>query len=1011
MYFPFDSYLETCDPSVFHTGEAEPHAYLIPFDADQDYKLPREQSHRFVSLVGDWDFGFFPDIHTLPENFCDMPLEHKLPLPSAWQKHGFDQMQYTNVRFPFPYDPPYVPATNPCGVYRRAFNLTVEPDSIYSITFEGVDSSLFLFINGSFVGCSQVSHMPAEFDITQYLCNGKNIICAVVAKWCSGSYFEDQDKLRYSGIFRDIYILKRESNHIRNLQIRTAFPDDYSSAIVCVTASLTAARPLLICSLVAPDGHITAYSESAEGDIILRLNKPLLWTAETPNLYTLVIRCGRELISHKLGLRNIEVKNETVLLNGKPVRFHGVNLHESSCTYGPYTTPDHIRRDLQIMKEHNVNAVRTSHYPQPPLFYQLCDELGLYVLDEADVECHGVVCSDRDYKSGLYNLMADDPAYEAMILDRVSRMVIRDQNFTCVLLWSMGNEAGYGINFDKALEWTKLTDPTRLTHYERASDPPEGREINQTSLDTYSRMYPPLNDISAYFNDHIIRKPYIMCEYSHAMGNGPGDLEDYWQMMNNEDRMCGGFVWEWCDHAPYVGKNNLGAPMYRYGGDFGETLHDGNFCVDGLVSSDRTVHPGLIEFKNVHRPVRVISYDSENGTITLKNHLDFANLCDIVRLSFDITGPDGLRTESVPYSALQIPGRSTCTIPLKLKHNESCVLRETLAVNTGWAAAGFPLGWETVVPPDDPISPEPSFSGQLKINNSHPRYTEIAGKTFSFRYDRMTGMFSSMKLGRKELISRPMSLNLYRAPTDNDRNVRGEWDKLQYRYAVSRGMSTVFSLVNKNGDETEWDGGDIPANTAIRLHTRIKAVTQSIRVLALGSMVWTVMPDGLVRCGLSLVREPDLPDFPRIGIRMFLPKELTDLSYFGFGPQESYIDKHQASLLGAYTSHVADEYSHPLKPQESGTHCGTRKMTLSCPEFSFSVSGDPFSFSALPYSQEQLDNTKHNDELHTEPACILCLDAAHRGIGSNSCGPSLLKKYQTPREIHWNITLNASRNK
>ena len=1009
MYFPFDSYLETCDPSLFHTGEAEPHAYLIPLEADQKYDLPREQSHRFTSLNGEWDFDFFPDIHSLPEDFCNMPLEHTIPLPSVWQKHGYDQIQYTNVRFPFPYDPPFVPAENPCGVYRRTFDFSVNSDSVYSIVFEGVDSSLFLFINGNFVGCSQVAHMPAEFDITKYLLNGSNTICAVVAKWCSGSYFEDQDKFRYSGIFRDVYILQRDNNHICDLQIRTAFPDDYSSAVVCVTASLTGTRPLLICSLVAPDGKIAAYTESAEGDVILHLSKPLLWTAETPNLYTLVVRCGREIITHRFGLRNIEIKNEVVLLNGKPVRFHGVNLHESSCNRGSYTSPDHIRRDLQIMKQHNVNAVRTSHYPQPPLFYQLCDELGLYVLDEADIECHGVVTSDHGYHTNLYNLMADDPAYEAMILDRVSRMVMRDQNFTCVLLWSMGNEAGYGVNFDKALEWTKLTDPTRLTHYERASDPPEGREINQTTLDTYSRMYPPLNDISAYFNDHIIRKPYIMCEYSHAMGNGPGDLEDYWQMMDKENRMCGGFVWEWCDHAPYVGKNNLGAPMYRYGGDFGETLHDGNFCVDGLVSSDRTIHPGLVEFKNVHRPVRVKSYDPVKGTVTLRNHLDFASLCDAVKLTFEITGPNGTRSENVPYSSLKVSGRETFTLPLKLQPSESCVLRESLAANTGWAAAGFPLGWETVVPPAEPVPVEPCFSGQLKIDNRHPRYTEISGKTFTFRYDRMIGMFSSMKHGRMELLSHPMSLNLYRAPTDNDRNIRTEWDQFQYRYAVSRGTSTTISLLNENDDECSWNGEIVPAGSAVILRTNIKAVTQSIRVLARGSVTWTIMPDGLVRLRLSLVREPNLPDFPRIGIRMLLPKELTDLSYFGFGPQESYIDKHHASLLGTYTSNIANEYSHPLKPQESGTHWNTHKLTLSCPGFSVTAAGGPFCFSALPYTQEQLADTKHDDELYSEPVCVLCLDAAHRGIGSNSCGPQLLKKYQTPRKINWSITLRFSK--
>ena len=358
-------------------------------------------------------------------------------------------------------------------------------------------------------------------------------------------------------------------------------------------------------------------------------------------------------------MRKIEIRNEVVLLNGSPVRFRGVNLHESSCDTGAYTPPEHIRRDLLMMKAHNINAVRTSHYPQPPLFYQLCDELGIYVLDEADLECHGVVSTGGGTDHEKYNRMADDPAFGPMMLDRVQRMAIRDQNSACVVIYSMGNEAGMGVNFDRALAWTKRFDPTRLTHYERASFPPEGRDINRSDLDLYSRMYPSLEEIERYFSEHTVCKPYIMCEYCHAMGNGPGDLENYFRLMEREERICGAFVWEWCDHAPAIGKNNQGRQRYRYGGDFGEVLHDGNFCADGLVSSDRTPHPGLLEYKNVLRPLRVAAADLANGWITLKNHLDFVSPKGRIDIKIVLSG-GGQPEETVLVPAEELAAAARC---------------------------------------------------------------------------------------------------------------------------------------------------------------------------------------------------------------------------------------------------------------------------------------------------------------------------------------------------------------
>ena len=985
-------YLETLDPAKMHCGENEPHAYFIPFEAGQDARAPRTDSTRMTLLNGEWEFAHFNSVHDLPDDFRPetLAMSATLPVPSVWQMHGYDAIQYTNVRYPIPYDPPYVPAENPCGLYRRAFALEKEAGAVYTLTFEGVDSCLFLWVNGQFVGCTQVSHSPAEFDVTKALRAGENTVCALVVKWCAGTYFEDQDKFRWSGIFRDVYLLRRDAVHLVDFTVRAEPDDSFARAAVRVEAEFSAPGCECECELLSPEGERLALQSTSGGVCEFALEKPALWTAETPALYTLLLHCGRETIARRVGVRRVEVQEETVLLNGRPLRFRGVNLHESAAETGAYTPESYILRDLMLMKQHNINAVRTSHYPQPPRFYEMCEALGLYVLDEADMECHGVdALGGREHRD-QYNLIADDKTFGAAILDRVKRLVIRDKNFPCVLVWSMGNESGHGVNFDRALAWTKAYDPTRLTHYERASFPPSGQDINRTDLDLYSRMYPSIAEIERYFVEHTVCKPYILCEYSHAMGNGPGDLEAYFRLMEKEARMCGGFVWEWCNHAPFVGVNAKGRRMYRYGGDFGETLHDGNFCADGLVASDRTPTPGLLEYKNVLRPLRVASADLANGRITLKNQLDFANACGLIDVTCTILG-GGAPDETIFFSAdaLDIPARGFATLAVPARPGASCVLRCTLAVDMPWAQKGYELGFEqigTPEPEEKPARPQ----HPVRIERQNARYLTVLGEGFRYCYDAMTGAFAQLEANGSALLEKPMTFNFYRAPTDNDRNIKAKWERYMFRYAVARGMGTEIRQ----------------EETAVTLTTQLHIGSQSLRLLAEGNVTWRVTGDGCVACSLELKRAECIPAFPRVGLRMLLPAEMNALHAFAFGPQESYADKRQASMLCTFDSTVEAQYSHPLRPQESGSHWGVRRMRLSGAQGALEVTGDAFVFSALPYTQEQLADTPHDDELEPCGSTVLCVDFAHAGIGSNSCGPVLDECYETPHEVVGRVTFD-----
>ncbi len=991
MHFPH--YHE--DISHLHVNTLPNRAYFIPHaDADSAMTGVRVCSERLTLLSGEWNFGYYDSFLDLPEDlFAPEAAPDTIPVPSVWQCHGYDRHHYTNARFPIPYDPPHVPWDNPCGLYTRTFDWTAEPGETATLHFEGVDSCLYVWINREFVGYSQVAHSTSAFDVMEFVHEGENHIAVLVLKWCDGTYFEDQDKFRQSGIFRDVYLLRRSESHIADYFVHTDLADDFASADVRVEIEKTGDAPIAW-QLLDADEQVIAQGESA-GDIAFHLDNPHLWNSEEPYLYTLLMHCGGEWIAEKIGVRKICVEDNVVKVNGVAIKFKGVNRHDSDPLVGSAVGLAEMHRDLRVMREHNVNAIRTSHYPNAPEFLKMCDEYGFYVVDEADMECHGVVCIGMPTFLESYNALANDPVYEAVFVDRVQRCVIRDKNRPCVVLWSMGNEGGTGCNIDAALKWTKAYDPSRLTHYERASFPPEGQEINKHDLDTYSRMYASVEEMDKQFEEKSIDKPYILCEYCHAMGNGPGDLEDYFQCFHRHEGHCGGFIWEWCDHAIYMGRTPDGRKKYFYGGDFGEQLHDGNFCMDGLVYPDRRPHTGLIEYKNVLRPARVVAADVEKGLFTLWNTLDFTNLKDAIRMVYTVrqNGQD-VYTADVPAELLDIAPHARKKIALPLPEGltgpYAVHFTEYLLMADALVPAGHLVG-EDEAGRQEYAAPAMAESTAPVTVKETPRHLILTGEGFRYVYNKTTAAFDELVYGGRTLLTHPMGWNIWRAPTDNDRNIAHKWRDEHYHYRYGRGYAPTL---------TQQDGGWlIEANLAI--------VTAYLPAVVRGKVQWLVKPNGEIALTCDAERRQQDPFLPRFGLRLFLPKAMDQITYFGYGPYESYIDKRRSSFRHLYSAKVADLHEDYIKPQENGSHYDCSMVQAADADYVLQVTGESFSFSASPYTQEELTKKPHNFELEKCDSTVLCVDAYQSGIGSNSCGPALAEAYRVPREMHFACTFSV----
>lgn len=990
------------DLNVMHDKTMPARTYYIPASVRMnDLVEHRERSDRFQLLNGEWKFQYYNSIYDVTESFYEKGYDvsgfDQVTVPGVWQMDGYDTHQYTNIRYPFPFDPPYVPQDIPCGAYVHNFAYHREKKASKAfLNFEGVDSCFYVWVNGAYAGYSQVPHATSEFDVTDLLNEGENTLAVLVLKWCDGSYLEDQDKFRMSGIFRDVYLLKRPEKTIRDYYITT----DVEKDSVVVKLDMHFAEPVETKVTIEDKyGAVVARGETAENGVLeLTVLNPVLWNAENPYLYQVILTMPDEVIVDRIGFRTIEIKDKVVYFNGEKIKFRGVNRHDSDPETGFVIDARQIKKDLMLMKQHNFNAIRSSHYPNAPYFYQMCDEYGFMVIDEADIEAHGPFMlyrkedTDQNRFRRWNEKIADDPAWEKAIVDRVQLMVQRDKNRPSIVMWSMGNESAYGCNFEKALAWTKKFDPDRITQYESARYRNYDITYDYDNLDLYSRMYPSLQEIEDYLKKDG-SKPFLLVEYCHSMGNGPGDFEDYFQMIHKDDRMCGGFVWEWCDHAIAHGTAENGKTRYYYGGDHGETIHDGNFCMDGLVYPDRTPHTGLLEYKNVYRPVRIVSYDQANGQMVLHNYMDFDDLKDYVDIFYEMT-QDGLTVEKGKLANVVAAPHSDAEVELKLQVPNTgkiyLKLIYRLKKEMPLLEQGYELGFDEMklANEDDRNRQAVKWLEQEKVIGTiavkeNDKQIVLQAKDFTYVLDKRTGLFEDMQFAGRSYINHPMELNIWRAPTDNDMYIKLEWEKAHYDAAYTRAYC-IEVLQNKHG---------------VLIMEHLAVVADTVQKILDVEMTWKINEDGKIEAVIEAVKDKEFPDLPRFGIRMFLNKKMDEITYFGMGPQESYRDKHQASCHGLFRSKVAQMHEDYIRPQENGSHYDCDYVELTNGQCGIAaVSKNPFSFNASVYTQEELERVSHNYELKESDSTVFCMDYAMNGIGSNSCGPDVMDKYRFDEE-------------
>lgn len=982
------------DPGILERGREKPRAYYIPYgDTASAQSRKRAHSPYYQSLNGSWKFKYSSSVKNAEQGFyeeaADVSHWDNLTVPSCWQLNGYDQLHYTNVNYPFPCDPPFVPDANPIGMYARDFYISDQWEHKKKyVVFEGVNSCFYLWVNGQFVGYSQGSRVPAEFDLSSCVRPGKNRMAVLVLKWCDGSYLEDQDVWRFSGIFRDVYLLARNQDHIRDVFVRQTLADDYQQAVVQCEVE-TVGSPEVSAVLKDSDGrtieNIQAVT-SGSGTFKLEVEKPALWNAEAPYLYELYLHAGSEVLLFRVGFRTVEIKQGVFQINGRPVKLKGVNRHDSHPQLGQTIPLQHMIKDLNLMKRHNINTIRTSHYPNDPRFYDLCDEYGFYVVDEADLECHGAA------PAGDFHMFTKHPDWRNAFVDRAKRMVERDKNHSSVIMWSMGNESGYGVNHIAMAEWTKSRDASRPVHYEGAAAHYRGNS-NTSSLDVNSRMYPSLDELTQYVQNETESKPLFLCEYSHAMGNGPGDLQDYWELIYQYPKLMGGCVWEWCDHG-ILSKTSDGETFYAYGGDFGDEPNDGNFCLDGLVSPDRIPHTGLLELKKVIAPVRIEAKNLDSLTFTVTNLYDFS---DLSKLAFAWkVERDGRLVQQGELQGIQAgPGeQQEVTLPETLKSVLSGRTFITLTCrtmqDTRWASRGHEVTFaqfeRKARSADEDAGMKAALQETVKAAGpldvaSIGHELHISGLDFHYVFDRYQGTFTKLSKQGTALLQGPAVFTIWRAPTDNDRNIRHQWQAEGY----DRAEMKIYHTEVKETSEAA-----LKMTVSFSLGGYIK------KPILTGTAIWLVSSSGEITLQTEVKVRDDLLFLPRFGLQLVMPQGMEEVEYFGYGPHESYVDKRCSAKIGLFHTTVDEMFENYPMPQENGSHFGTERAVVSnALGMGLAFGGSqPVSFNAAHYTPADLTQAQHPYELSRRNETIVHLDYKMSGIGSNSCGPELLEKYR-----------------
>jgi beta-galactosidase len=934
-----------------------------------------------LDLSGSWRFRLSPRA-TDDAGFADPRFDDsgwaRLPVPSHWQLHGYGAPAYTNVRYPFPVDPPHVPTENPTGDYRVGFRLPEGWDAERTVLrFEGADSFLQVWLNGRELGSSTGSRLPVEFDATDALAAGgpDHLLAVRVRQWSAASYLEDQDMWWLSGIFREVRLLARPAGAVGDWFVHAGYDHRSGAGTLRVDADVPA-------RVTVPElGVDAAAGETVE----LPAVEP--WSAEAPRLYDGQLAAAGERVALRIGFRTVAVADGVVTVNGRRVLFRGANRHEFHPDLGRAVPTETMLADVLLMKRHNLNAVRTSHYPPHPRFLELCDTYGLYVIDECDLETHGFE------PLGWRGNPADDPRWGDALVDRMRRMVERDKNRPSVVMWSLGNESGTGRNLAAMAAWARQRDPSRPLHYEG--------DWSCADVDVYSRMYPTHDEV-----DRIGRRqepplddpeldarrramPFLLCEYAHAMGNGPGGLWEYQELFERHPRCQGGFVWEWIDHGLRA-RTPDGREYFAYGGDFGEPLHDGNFVADGLLFPDRTPSPGLAELKKVVEPVRVTG--DPDGGIRITNRHAFL---DLSHLTFEWTlEVEGLAVASGQLDMPDVGPGDTATLavpPLPPTDAESWVtVRAVLATDQPWAEAGHEVAWGQLPIHPGPGSADPEAPGTHPVPDQVPRWGTLPqdqGEVRGVVHSPLTvgsGVFdphSGRLVQVGELEVEGPRLDLWRAPTDNDRGHHGEALEPLWRWV---GLDRLQHRVDRVAVE----------EGTLVVRTRVAPAATDLGVAA--TYRWTAV-DGGLRLEVEVVPEGEWPcPLPRVGLRMAVPGGLRRVEWFGRGPGEAYADTGRAARVGRFAATVEELQTPYLYPQENGNRRDVRWATVTDGgRRGLRVEGEPVvDLTVRPWTSEHLDRARHPTDLVPDERVWVNLDLAQQGIGSASCGPGVLPAYR-----------------
>lgn len=946
--------------------------------------------HCYQSLNGKWSFLFLEAPEYSPADFYKTEYDNStwdtIDVPSNWQMKGYGNMHYSDLWYNFPIIPPYVPTDNPTGIYRRSFVMAdMNQNYQYILAFQGVDSAFEVYLNDHFVGYSKAARIQSEFDLSDYLTIGENLLTVRVFQWSDGTYLEDQDMWWLSGIFRDVDLFARPLSGLYDYKVNTYFDEDFQDATLVVHPEFTADSGQQIAYQLADTNGNIVFESTRFGRESLRqsVETPIKWSAENPYLYQLtmtVLKDGEtiEIVRQSVGFRQIEVSGRTFLVNGVPVTLKGVNRHDYSPTEGRVTTRESIENDIILMKQHNINAIRTAHYPNAPCFYDLCDQYGMYVIAEADLECHGFqLTNDHEW-------LSDNPDWEEAYVNRMKRSLMRDKNHPSIIMWSLGNESYFGYNFRKMADYVRTADPTRLIHYEGDA----AAEV----VDVYSTMYTWLEREDGRTMDDIItetKKPYIICEYGHAMGNGPGNLKEYQDIFNRYDHMQGGFIWEWFDHGIET-VTESGDVYYRYGGDFGDEPTNGNFCIDGLLMPDRTPSTSLIEYKKVIEPIQTEALDVAGGRFNLINRQDF-NTLDMYELVCRFYADDRLLEESVERlpdvnggeaSVITIDYPKVKKIQPGAQYTVHFIYR--LKEASMWAEAGFEVTRSVFVYHREPALLENAGSdGEINFREEHTTVTVTANNR-EFLFDRVKGRLLQASSNGKEWLHQGPEFTFWRAPIDNDMYVLEDYKKKYFLHLDNESVRDVsFGMVDGN---FQW-----------HIHTFYGTVNNAWYYDL--TYVYTITPLGKIQVelsGLASGEKENAPSMlPRIGLSMHVDQSFDSVAWRGMGPHENYPDSRQAAYPGVFEKQVDDLFVNYVMPQANGNHMDCDRLQLeNGDQRVVCMTDNTFNFSISRFEDSDLEKAEHTIELQSRDYLVLHVDYQQNGLGSNSCGQDQLDQYR-----------------